>query len=236
MPSTPEFDDPNQPSSGSSSNWDDDERWNPASFQSSGASAYEPDEIADDETVGIEDPIHDPVEEDAWPTEEDAAPPPRRSILPWIAGGVVIALVALALIWGASGIGRSEPTPTPVATLPSVFSTPVTPTLPSPLVLTATVAVTATQAPVVPTGPIAAGVTVRVVNSAPEGVSLRAGGGTNYARLATLTDGMVLVVLEPPAGFNEAYPSPADGFTWWRVRTENGTIGWIADNWLEPSN
>ncbi len=232
---TPEYDDPNETTPGSTNSWDDDERWNPAAFQSSDAPPYDPDETADDSPLGVEDPVHDPMTEDAWETEEQA-PPPRRSILPWVAGGVVIALIALALIWGASGVGRSEPTPTPVATLPSVFRTTVTPTLVSPLVLTATVAVSETQAPVVPAGPIAAGVTVRVINSAPEGVSLRAGGGTNYARLTTLQDGMLLTVLEPPAGFNEAYPSPADGYTWWRVRMENGTIGWIADNWLEVAN
>ena len=231
---TPEYDDPNEPTPGSTNSWDDDERWNPAAFQSSDVSSYDLDETADDSPLGVEDPVHDPVTEDAWETEEPA--PPRRSILPWVAGGVVIALIALALIWGASGVGRSEPTPTPVATLPSVFRTTVTPTLVSPLVLTATVAVSETQAPVVPAGPIAAGVTVRVINSAPEGVSLRAGGGTNYARLTTLQDGMLLTVLEPPAGFNEAYPSPADGYTWWRVRLDNGTIGWIADNWLEVAN
>lgn len=236
MPSTPDYEDPNQPAAGSQDDWDDDERWNPTNFQSSGSSMADPDDMADDSTVGVEDPVHDPLDDEAWQETEEQAPPPRRSVLPWIAGGVVIALVALALIWGASGIGRSEPTPTPIATVPSIFSTPLTPTLPSPLVLTSTVAVSTTQAPVVVTGPIAPGATVRVVNSAPEGVSLRAGGGTNYARLTTLTDGMVLVVLEPPAGFNEAYPSPANGFNWWRVRLENGTVGWIADNWLEPSN
>lgn len=236
MPSTPEYDDLNQPSGGSPDDWDDDERWNPASFQSSGASMIDPDEDADDSTVGVEDPVHDPLDDDTWTTEEAAGPPPRRSILPWIAGGVVIALVALALIWGASGVGRSEPTPTPIPTVASVFSTPVTPTLSVPQVLTETVAVTTTQTTVVAAGPIAPGATVRVVKSAPEGVSLRAGGGTNYARLTTLTDGMILVVLEPPAGFNEAYPSPADGYSWWRVRMENGTVGWIADNWLEPTN
>lgn len=234
MPSTPDYDDPNQPDTGAASSWDDDERWNPASFQSSGSSMIDPDDIADDSSVGVEDPVHDPVTEETWEADEQA--PPRRSVLPWIAGGVVVALVALALIWGASGVGRSEPTPTPVVTVPSVFQTTVTPTLVSPLVLTATVTVSTTQAPVVPAGPIAAGVTVRVINSAPEGVSLRAGGGTNYARLTTLTDGMLLTVLEPPAGFNEAYPSPADGYTWWRVRLENGTVGWIADNWLEAAN
>lgn len=236
MPPSPDYNDPNQPAAGSPDSWDDDERWNPANFQSSGSPMNDPDDMTDDSTVGVEDPAHDPLEEETWEADDQTPPPPRRSILPWIAGGVVIALVALALIWGASGIGRSEPTPTPVATVPSVFSTPVTPTLPSPLVLTATVAVTTTQAPVVVAGSIAPGVTARVVNSAPEGVSLRAGGGTNYARLMTLNDGMVLVVLEPPAGFNEAYPSPADGYTWWRVRTENGTVGWIADNWLQPTN
>lgn len=238
MPSTPDYDDPNQSTAGSQDSWDDDERWNPASFQSqnAGSAMVDPEEFDDDDTVGVEDPAHDPVDEDAWDADEQSPPPPRRSLLPWIAGGVVIALVALALIWGASGVGRSEPTPTPVATVPSVFVTTVTPTLVSPLVLTATVPVTATQAPVVATGPIAVGATVRVINSAPEGVSLRAGGGTNYARLATLTDGMLLTVLEPPAGFNEAYPSPANGYTWWRVRTENGTVGWIADEWLEVAN
>ncbi|QLQ06301.1 MAG: SH3 domain-containing protein [Anaerolineae bacterium] len=178
--------------------------------------------------------MYDPVDEDTWAADEAAGPPPRRSILPWIAGGVVIALVALALIWGASGIGRSEPTPTPVVTVPSVFSTPVTATLPAPLVLTATVAVTTTQAPVLVVGPIAPGVNVRDQLCTRRREPAR-GGGTNYARLMTLTDGMVLVVLDPPAGFNEAYPSPANGYTWWRVRTENGTVGWIADNWLEPT-
>ncbi len=189
------------------------------------------DEGADDAEEWGDEPVF---------AEEDA--PRRPGFLAWVAGGVVLALIALALIWGASGIGRTEPTVTPTATQITVFRATATPTLVAGAAITPTVALpitstveTPTPAPIV-AAQIRVGGTVRIINADPEGISMRFGPGQDNQRITTLHDGAELTVMEPPAGYTDPYPTTADGFTWWRIRMDDGTIGWMASNWLQPIN
>lgn len=172
--------------------------------------------------------------------EEDA--PRRPGFLTWIAGGAVLALIVLALIWGVSGIGRVEPTATPTATQIKVFQATPTPTVLAGVVMTPTASLpitgteaTATPAPIVG-AQIRVGGRVRIINADPEGISMRFGPGQNNQRMTTLHDGVELTVMEPPSGYADPYPTTADGFTWWRLRQDDGTIGWAAENWLQPIN
>ena len=208
--------------------------------------SYDPDETpaapdewnepaADDGADGAEEWADEPVF-----AEEGA--PRRPGLLAWVAGGAVLALIVLALIWGVSGIGRVEPTATPTATLITVFQATTTPTALAGAVMTPTAglpitgtAATPTPAPIV-AAQIRVGGRVRIINADPEGISVRFGAGQDNQRMTTLHDGVELTVMEPAAGYTDPYPTTADGFTWWRIRMDDGTIGWVASNWLQPIN
>lgn len=55
---------------------------------------------------------------------------------------------------------------------------------------------------------------------------LRAGPGLDKEMLCTLPDDTKLMVLEGP--------ELADGYTWWKVQTDDGLVGWVAGDWLVP--
>jgi hypothetical protein len=69
-----------------------------------------------------------------------------------------------------------------------------------------------------------AGVEVEVSGTGADQLRLRAAPGTTGETLATLADGTSLTVLEGPQA--------ADGYEWWKVRTQDGKEGWVADNWI----
>jgi hypothetical protein len=52
-------------------------------------------------------------------------------------------------------------------------------------------------------------------------LNVRAGAGVNYQILAKLGDGARVTIMEGPR--------TADGFTWWRIRTDSGIAGWVVD-------
>ena len=194
---------------------------------------YEP--VADDGADGAEKWADEPVF-----AEEGG--PRRPGFLAWIAGGAVLALIVLALIWGIGGFGRVEPTATPTATQIKVFQATPTPTVLAGAIMTPTAslpitgtAATPTPAPIVG-AQIRVGGRVRIINADPEGISFRFGPGQTNQRITTLNDGVELTVMEPPPGYPDPYPTAADGFTWWRLRQDDGTIGWAAENWLQPIN
>ena len=122
------------------------------------------------------------VDADGWDNQPNFAAGASRSpgLLAWVAGGVVLALIVLALIWGISGFGRVEPTATPTPTLVTVFQATATPTMLAGAVITPTadLSFTATPTPApIPATQIRMGGRVRVVNANPEGISVRFGAG-----------------------------------------------------------
>ncbi len=66
----------------------------------------------------------------------------------------------------------------------------------------------------------------RIGNTNSFGVNVRSEPGLNFEMLAQLSDGSRVELT------GEA--QSADGFTWQRVRLEDGRLGWIADNFLIP--
>ncbi len=143
----------------------------------------------------------------------------------------VVAVIAILLwvlqscgVFGASGSKDATPTVKPTVTLAAgqaatgdgLASTP-TPAPP-----------TATPLPPTPIpATIRPGISVQVVNTDAKGASFRYGPGTKYARIEVLNDGDVLKVV--------GGPEKADGFTWWRLQNEAVIIGWVVEDFLEPT-
>jgi len=74
-------------------------------------------------------------------------------------------------------------------------------------------------------GEIYAGGQVIVVTGG-QGLNVRQAPGTDAAIVTKVKPGTRLEVLDGPR--------IASGYTWWRVRLPDGTIGWAAENWLRP--
>ncbi len=159
----------------------------------------------------------------------------------WIAAPVLVVVVTVGLWWAIiprdSDGADVDPTataqaladqptqaPTLVSTLSALPTTtadvPVLPTVGSP---SAEAAATPSAAPTVDAG-IVIGDDVEV--SGTSGVlNMRDGAGTSYSVVGTLSEGAIVEVV--------GGPQTADGYTWFQVRTDDGTVGWAADDWLE---
>jgi len=135
---------------------------------------------------------------------------------------VILLLIAVVII---SLVNPFAPSPPPtVEIIPTV--TPALPTLAPFPTATPTPKPTPTPTPSVPTE-ITVGGYVEVVGAEADQLSYRSGPGLNYARLKLVKDGETLEVMDGP--------EESDGLTWWRLKDEEGDIGWAADKWLEPT-
>lgn len=147
-------------------------------------------------------------------------PRPGQTELNWrewlILLGVMIVSVFICVNGGRSLLGsfrEAIPSPTPTATR-------VKPTVT--LLPTSTPAPTATPAPAIPSA-IAKGVWVTVV----QGVNFRQEASTGAQIIRTLGEGEVLQVTDGPVSAND--------FTWWKLKDPNGTEGWAAQDYLQPT-
>lgn len=170
----------------------------------------------------------------------------------WVLIGGLAGLLTIGLI----GMGvvqflnkRSAPAPTP-AGLPTLAlpatATPlaitVQPPTPTPLQATPTQAPTAavvqptdTPEPVAPTEIQVSGY-VQIVNTDGAGLSLRAGPGTNNARLVVAEEGSILTVIGGPNEDEEGQTDDAGTvYIWWFLRHSDGTEGWGRADFLAPS-
>jgi hypothetical protein len=166
----------------------------------------------------------------------------------WVLIGALSGLIVIGLVGlGVLNIVRKQsitPTPTLIAGLiptePAAGATPggdpaaapeLTPTLPPVVTLEPTLTPTPTATPV-PTVPaaLAPDVYARVVGTDAAGVSMRAGPGTNNARLHVATeDSIVFIVRGPEADENQ------EEYVWWYVRDQENNEGWVVEDFLEPS-
>lgn len=117
--------------------------------------------------------------------------------------------------------------PTEQPTLPLLpTATLVLPTLPPPTptqeVASGTPEAEATEAP--PRVPLTIGDKAVVCCTDGAGLRMRAGAGTGHPLVKTLPEGTVLEVV--------GGPQEANGYTWWQVRDEVGTSGWVAADFL----
>jgi len=172
------------------------------------------------------------------PEPAEATPgtsPPRRvrrssrAGLPWrwLGIGLLVVIILGAIVYLARETGPAQPLVLePTATATVVEPTP-TAEAASPTPTPTSEPTTATPEPTPTKVEIGPGVEVEVVDTGVDGLSFRSGPGTNYARLKTVYDGDTFTVLEGP--------EEAGGYHWWRLEDDAGTIGWVADNWLQPT-
>jgi len=136
-------------------------------------------------------------------------------------------------------IRKQSITPTP-STVPGLAPTQslaqttpgaATPTIPPVVTLepTPTPLPTATPAPTVPAA-LEPGIYAKVVGTQGAGVSVRAGPGTNNARLQIAPEDSVLLILEGPRTDENLQE-----FIWWYVRDADGNEGWTVQEFLEPT-
>lgn len=162
----------------------------------------------------------------------------------WVLIGAVAGLLVIGLIGlGVVNIIRKQaitPTPTvipglsPTQAIAEAEATPevaVTPTIPPVVTLepTPTPTPTNTPEPVAPTE-LKPGVYARVVGTEGSGVSVRAGPGTNNARLSVAAENSLVLILDGPRDDENLQE-----YTWWLVRDEDGNEGWTVQDFLEPS-
>lgn len=74
---------------------------------------------------------------------------------------------------------------------------------------------------------ITPGFYVVVANTDDLGVTIRGGPGTRNVALFIAEEGTFFLVLDGPV--------EEDGFNWWQLELEDGSTGWAAANFLEPS-
>lgn len=158
---------------------------------------------------------------------------------------LILGLVGIAAL---NLLSRSSVTPTPpviaglaptqiiVEGTPATNAVRATPTIPPVVTLppTPTIEPTATPIPVLPTT-LQPGVFARVINTEGAGVSMRAGPGTNNARLDTIPEGTIVEIESGPRDSEGGL----DDFIWWFVKTPNSAAefnqGWVVSEFLEPS-
>ncbi len=131
---------------------------------------------------------------------------------------MVVAIVGLCRLSGVWGELRPLPDPTATPTLmPQVAIS--TPTLVASVTPTVVPLPTSTAIPVVEPG-----ASVVVTGSGELQLRVRSSPSLAADTLGTLPDGALLKVLEGP--------ETSDGYTWWKIESTEGLVGWAAENWL----
>jgi len=160
----------------------------------------------------------------------------------WVLIGALSGLLVIGLIGlGVVNIVRKQAiTPTPTAipglapTQPIADATQApaaTPTIPPVVTLepTPTPTLTPSPVPVAPTE-LTIGGYARVVNTGGNGVSVRAGPGTNNARISVAAEDSLVLLLDGPR-----QDENQEDYIWWFVRDEEEIEGWTVQEFLEPS-
>ncbi len=159
----------------------------------------------------------------------------------WVLIGAVAGLLVIGLVGlGVVNIVRKQSiTPTPSAipglapTQPIAAATEVvvTPTIPPVVTLepTPTPTITPTPIPVAPEA-LEPGVYARIIGTEGNGVSVRAGPGTNNARLTIAAEDSLVLILDGPREDENQ-----QDYVWWFVRAEDDVEGWTVQDFLEPS-
>jgi hypothetical protein len=173
---------------------------------------------------------------------------PNQDLWPkwmWVAVPVLVVVVVAGLWWAIFSPGgretpRTTPSPTVMLTRPQPTQRPTevstlaaVPITPTQQILTTLPTFTPTQqvvstpsgAPTVAAAGLAVGSQIQVTGTGGTGLNMRAGAGTNQARVKTLSENTKLEII--------GGPKEANGFTWWQVRDEAGTTGWVVDRYLK---
>ncbi len=178
--------------------------------------------------------------------DKKARPQARRrgvALPPWallaiLVGIVVLLCVGLVLLVQAlRGDGEEgTATPPPATTAPALPTTPEATAAPtSGVAPTDTVVLpidtpgpTAAATEAAAPGEIGPGALVAVTGTQGSGLNLRAEPGTGGQVIVNASEGTILTVVEGP--------QEADGYIWWKLRTDAGQEGWGAADWLAVSS
>ena len=159
-----------------------------------------------------------------------------REPIPWFwlgmgvlvtAAGVVLALMLATALLSREPLTTVLPTPTiirltaPPSAVPSPTRVVLTPT-PIPT-LTVTPTPDTANAP----DELTVGFFAEVANTDGIGVSVRGGPSVDNPRLLLASEGTLVEVIGGPA--------EGSNFTWWQVRLDDGTEGWIVADFLIPA-
>lgn len=147
--------------------------------------------------------------------------------------GLIFTFVAIYIAWELVTLFLEKP-PLDVEPLEPtvvVLTAPPSPTAtedsaeeePTPL---PTFAPEATIDPAIPPETVIVNGYAQVINTEGVGLSLRGGPSTDNVKLLTVPEGTTALVIEGPA--------EGSGFTWWKVRLEDGTEGWMAAQFMAP--
>jgi hypothetical protein len=156
-----------------------------------------------------------------------------------------VVLAGVLLLWwliGLRGPGSQPqavvPTLTVVAPAVSTPTISLTVVAPAVAVGTGTAVTGGTVPPPVPTPgtPISSSIAidsyVKVVGTGADQLSFRFGPGLNYARVSLLPDDTLLKVVGGPEEADCGQPQLC---RWWRLQTQDGTVGWAIENNLVPT-
>ena len=171
-----------------------------------------------------------------------------------LAGLLTIGLIALGVV---RLVSKQQPLPTPTV-LPTAIL-PATPTMASLMEATPTVMPTVevlptapqvintpttipptltvgAEAAVVPPAQIQVGSFIKVVNTGGSGLSLRAGPGTNNARLLVADATSVMEVVGGPKDDEQGETDDTGAiYQWWYLRYTDSTEGWARGDFLEAT-
>jgi hypothetical protein len=152
----------------------------------------------------------------------------------WLGLGVVVTVIGLLIAYAivSSALTRE---PLPVAPLEPtiiVLTAPPSPTatvtrmLPTPTVRPTATAVATPDFSAMPET-ITIGFYAKVANTDDVGVTVRGGPSINNAPITVASEGTVVFVVDGPEEAND--------LLWWHIELADGTSGWAAADFLEPS-
>ena len=162
---------------------------------------------------------------------------PEREPIPWkwLGFGLLFALIACGAAAVLAGwfLVRAEPsTPGVAEATIIVLTAPPSPTIDvtgsaqPPTAMPTFTPIPTPDAAVAPPE-ITSGYYAMVANTDGLGVTVRGGPSTRNVSLLVAEEGTVMLIL--------GGPEEGDGFNWWQVRLNDGTEGWVAENFLEPA-
>jgi hypothetical protein len=154
-----------------------------------------------------------------------------------LSGLIIIGLVGLGIVNIIRKQSNVVPTPSVIPglapTQPVAEAAPdkATPSIPPVVTLepSPTPSPTPTPPPTVPVT-LESGVYAKIVGTGDAGLSIRAGPGTNNARLTVVAEDSVVLILDGPRADENLQE-----FVWWFIRDENDNEGWTVQDYLEPT-
>jgi hypothetical protein len=153
-------------------------------------------------------------------------PPPTPTVLPTAVLPPTPTMVASMM---------EEPSATPEPTVEVLPTAPQVINTPTPIPPTPTAAAESEQPPAAP-AQIQVGSYVKVVNTGGSGLSLRAGPGTNNARLMVADATSVMEVVGGPKDDEQGELDDAGAiYQWWYLKYTDGTEGWARADFLEAT-